>query len=94
MEEGKEYLVKWKELAYDECSWELESDIASFHIEIEKFDRIQSRHGKASAAKQKSNLRDPMDLKNRQKEFQHYESSPDFLSGGTQCSSLLSDVLS
>ncbi|KAL8475219.1 hypothetical protein ACS0TY_031582 [Phlomoides rotata] len=83
VEQGKEYLVKWKELPYDECSWELESDIASFHLEIEKYDRIQSRHGKVSAAKQKSNLRDAMELKNRQKDFQHFESSPDFLTGGS-----------
>ncbi|KAL8539594.1 hypothetical protein ACS0TY_001269 [Phlomoides rotata] len=83
VEQEKEYLVKWKELPYDECSWELESDIASFHQEIEKFDRIQSRHGKVSAAKQKSSLRDAMELKNRQKDFQHYESSPDFLCGGS-----------
>ncbi|KAH6757889.1 chromatin remodeling factor CHD3 [Perilla frutescens var. hirtella] len=81
LEHGKEYLVKWKELPYDECSWEAESDIASFQSEIEKFDRIQSR--KTSAGKQKSNLRDAMEVKNRQKDFQQYESSPDFLSGGS-----------
>ncbi|PIN15481.1 putative helicase [Handroanthus impetiginosus] len=82
-EEGKEYLVKWKELSYDECYWELESDIASFHKEIEKFNRNQSRHDKVSATKQKSTLRDIMESRKKQKEFQHYESSPDFLSGGS-----------
>lgn len=81
VEHGKEYLVKWKELPYDECSWEVESDIASFHSEIEKYDRIQSQ--KVSAGKQKSNLRDAMEVKNKQKDFQQCESSPDFLSGGT-----------
>ncbi|KAI3467977.1 hypothetical protein Pfo_024640 [Paulownia fortunei] len=83
VEEGKEYLVKWKELPYDECYWELKSNIASFHKEIEKFNGIQSRHDKVSAAKQRSNLRDAMELKKKQKEFQQYESSPEFLSGGS-----------
>ncbi|KAK4480175.1 hypothetical protein RD792_013237 [Penstemon davidsonii] len=83
VEEEKEYLVKWKELSYDECYWELESDIASFHKEIERFSRIQSRYGKVSAAKEKSNLHDAMESKKKQKEFQHYDSSPEFLSGGT-----------
>ncbi|XP_057800012.1 CHD3-type chromatin-remodeling factor PICKLE-like isoform X2 [Salvia miltiorrhiza] len=81
VEHGKEYLVKWKELPYDESSWEVESDIASFHSEIEKYDRIQSQ--KVSAGKQKSNLRDAMEVKNKHKEFQQCESSPDFLSGGS-----------
>lgn len=61
------------------------SDIESYQSEIEKFERIQSRKG--SAGKQKSNLRDAMEVKNRQKDFQQYESSPDFLSGGIWCSS-------
>ncbi|KAK4415413.1 CHD3-type chromatin-remodeling factor PICKLE [Sesamum alatum] len=82
VEEEKEYLIKWKELPYDECYWELESSIASFHKEIEKFNRIQSPHDKVSV-KQKSNLRDAMESKKKQKEFQQYESSPDFLSGGS-----------
>lgn len=80
VEHGKEYLVKWKELSYDECSWERASDIASFASEIEKFERIQSR--RVSAGKQKSTLREVVEVKNRQKDFQQYESSPDFLSGG------------
>ncbi|KAL6502117.1 hypothetical protein OROGR_027250 [Orobanche gracilis] len=83
VDEEKEYLVKWKELSYDECSWELESSIASFHKEIEKFYKIHSQHDKVSAAKQKSNLRDSMDIKKKQKEFQQYEKSPEFLSGGS-----------
>ncbi|XP_047969481.1 CHD3-type chromatin-remodeling factor PICKLE [Salvia hispanica] len=81
VEHGKEYLVKWKELPYDECSWELESDISSFHSEIENYERRQTR--KVSAGKQKSSLHDAMEVKNKQKDFQQYESSPDFLSGGS-----------
>ncbi|KAK6162119.1 hypothetical protein DH2020_001960 [Rehmannia glutinosa] len=70
VEEGKEYFVKWNELSYDECSWELESSISSFHKEIEKFNRICSQHDRISAAKQKRHLRDAMELKKKQKEFQ------------------------
>ncbi|KAL3656097.1 hypothetical protein CASFOL_000493 [Castilleja foliolosa] len=81
-DEGKEYYVKWKELSYDECSWELESTIASFHKDIEKFNRIQSQYYKVSAAKQKRKLSDCMEIKKKH-EFQQYEKSPEFLSGGS-----------
>ncbi|XP_051137067.1 CHD3-type chromatin-remodeling factor PICKLE-like [Andrographis paniculata] len=83
LEEGKEYLVKWKELPYDECYWELESDIASFHKEIEKFHKIQSQGKKKSAKTQKNQT--PVDLESKKnlKEFQRYESTPDSLCGGS-----------
>lgn len=82
-DDEKEYLVKWKELPYDECYWESESDIASFQQEIERFNRIKSRRkGSLFLAKQKSSARDVTESKKKQKEFQHYERSPEFLSGG------------
>lgn len=80
--DGKEYLVKWKELPYDECYWESESDISSFQQEIDRFNQIQSRY-KGSLARQKSILREGLELKKNTKEFQHFESSPEFLSGGS-----------
>ncbi|CAI9772930.1 unnamed protein product [Fraxinus pennsylvanica] len=83
VEGEKEYLVKWKELAYDECYWELESDIASFEKEIDKFKKIQSRSDKIANAKQKSSLNDATESKKKLKEFQQYDRSPDFLSGGS-----------
>ena len=76
----KEYFVKWKELPYDECYWEFESDISSFQAEIEKFNRIRSRYGKSSSKKKNSLSSDGTEMK--KKEFQHYEKSPEFLSGG------------
>ncbi|KAJ8751693.1 hypothetical protein K2173_025859 [Erythroxylum novogranatense] len=79
--EEREYLVKYKELSYDECYWEFESDISAFKPEIERFNKIQSRSRKLN--KQKSSVRDAFDSKKRQKEFQHFEHSPDFLSGGS-----------
>ncbi|VFQ60712.1 unnamed protein product [Cuscuta campestris] len=77
--EDKEYFVKWKELQYDECSWELESDISSFQYEIERFNKFQSRRSK----KHKKSNEDTIESNSKQKEFQQYECSPEFLSGGS-----------
>ncbi|XP_073223963.1 CHD3-type chromatin-remodeling factor PICKLE isoform X2 [Cicer arietinum] len=82
-DDAKEYLVKWRELPYDECHWELETDISSFQAEIERFNIFQSRSRKYSSSKQKSSVKDDAVLKQQQREFQQYEHSPEFLSGGT-----------
>ncbi|KAL8263418.1 hypothetical protein R6Q59_024767 [Mikania micrantha] len=79
-DEEKEYLVKWVGLGYDECYWESESDVSSFQQQIENFNRLQSRYRKLR--KQKSNIRDAIDSKNKLKEFQKFEKSPEFLTGG------------
>lgn len=81
-DDEREYLVKWKELPYDECYWEFESDISAFQPEIERFNRLRSRSSKFSSGKQKNSVKDDAELKKQQKEFQHYEQSPEFLSGG------------
>ena len=73
--------MKYKELPYDECYWEFESDVSAFQPEIEKFNKIQSRSHKPS--KQKSSLQDATDSKKKSKEFQQCDHSPEFLSGGT-----------
>lgn len=39
---GKEYLVKYKELLYEKCYGNFESDISIFHHEIERFKDINS----------------------------------------------------
>ncbi|KAK6237044.1 hypothetical protein QUC31_020837 [Theobroma cacao] len=78
-----EYLVKYKELPYDECYWEFESDISAFQPEIERFKNIQSRSHKSSASKQKSSHRDAVESKKKSKEFQPFEHTPEFLSGGS-----------
>ncbi|KAF6143662.1 hypothetical protein GIB67_021672, partial [Kingdonia uniflora] len=75
----REYFVKWKELSYDECYWECESDISAFSPEIERFQMIQSRHRRSSSSKHKNSTKDAR----KQKEFQHYDPSPDFLPGGS-----------
>ncbi|XP_014500993.1 CHD3-type chromatin-remodeling factor PICKLE isoform X2 [Vigna radiata var. radiata] len=80
-DDDREYLVKWKELPYDECYWEFESDISAFQPEIERFNRLRSRSSKFSSSKHKESVKDDTELKKQQKEFQHYEHSPEFLSG-------------
>ncbi|KAK4274486.1 hypothetical protein QN277_017696 [Acacia crassicarpa] len=83
-DDEKEYLVKWRELSYDECSWEFESDISEFQAEIERFNRFQSRSRKLVISnKQKGSVRDGAELMRHQKEFHQCEHSPEFLSGGT-----------
>ncbi|KAK7283118.1 hypothetical protein RIF29_12416 [Crotalaria pallida] len=82
-DDEKEYLVKWKELPYDECYWEYESDISAFQPEIERFNRLRSKSSKLSSRKLKSSDNVDAELKKQQKEFQQCEHSPDFLSGGT-----------
>lgn len=94
----REYYVKWKELGYEHCSWEVVSDISAFQPQKEKFKAIQSRRrkrsfGKTKDSKHNSNRdskdskhnsnRDSKDLKNKQKEFQPYDQTPEFISGGT-----------
>ncbi|KAG2609908.1 hypothetical protein PVAP13_4KG075700 [Panicum virgatum] len=66
----REYYVKWKELTYEECTWENESDISAFQPQIERFNDIQSRRKKSGG---KSATREP----------RHFLESPTFLSGGT-----------
>ncbi|XWS17860.1 hypothetical protein CRYUN_Cryun33cG0104600 [Craigia yunnanensis] len=82
-DDEKEYLVKYKELGYDECYWEFKSDISAFQPEIERFNKIRSKSRKSSASKLKSRLRDADESKKKSKEFQQYEHSPEFLSGGS-----------
>lgn len=79
-DDEKEYLVKYKELNYDECYWEFESDISSFKSDIERFKKFQSRSRRPFAGKQKSST---AETSKNQKDFRRYEHSPEFLSGGT-----------
>ncbi|XP_020686638.1 CHD3-type chromatin-remodeling factor PICKLE isoform X2 [Dendrobium catenatum] len=97
----REYFVKWRELPYDECSWEVKSDISTFQPQIERFNMIQSRGSKKFRSKNKNLIRDSKDPKIKEKElqpfeekkvfrhiekkieFQQFEKSPEFISGGT-----------
>ncbi|XP_078439434.1 chromatin remodeling factor CHD3 (PICKLE) isoform X2 [Wolffia australiana] len=76
----REYFVKWKELPYDECSWEVESDVSAFQPQIDRFKAIHSSTSR-KLAKQKISDR-TRDMRQKQREFQQFEESPSFLSGG------------
>ncbi|XP_019089022.1 PREDICTED: CHD3-type chromatin-remodeling factor CHR7 [Camelina sativa] len=69
--DGKEYLVKFKELNYDETYWEAESDISAFQNEIQRFEDINSG---TRRDKYIENERD-------QTEFKEFDHTPEFLKG-------------
>ncbi|XP_027939210.1 CHD3-type chromatin-remodeling factor PICKLE isoform X1 [Vigna unguiculata] len=81
-DDKKEYLVKWKELPYDECHWELESNISAFQKEIERFYTFQCRT-RTVLSNKKSSIAEASESNNLQREFVQYEASPEFLSGGS-----------
>ncbi|CAA7041549.1 unnamed protein product [Microthlaspi erraticum] len=67
----KEYLVKYKELPYDECYWESESDISTFQNQIRRFKEINSG---LRREKYRRNERSRED-------FQYFAHDPGFLTG-------------
>ncbi|KAG0608643.1 hypothetical protein M758_8G121700 [Ceratodon purpureus] len=76
----REYLVKWKELGYDEATWEVKEDISTFQAEIDKYKEIMSRQ---SAKKRKGPALDQRDSKRRKKDFKPFKKTPKFLVGGS-----------
>ncbi|CAN8326863.1 unnamed protein product [Cochlearia groenlandica] len=70
-EDGKKYLVKFKELSYDECCWESESDISTFQNEIQRFKDINSGSRRDKYVENEIN----------RKEFKQLDHTPDFLKG-------------
>ncbi|XP_024359262.1 CHD3-type chromatin-remodeling factor PICKLE isoform X2 [Physcomitrium patens] len=75
-----EYLVKWKELGYDEATWEVEEDVLAFQAEVDKFKEIMSRQ---ALKKRKGSALDNKDLKRRRKDFKPFKKTPKFLVGGS-----------
>ena len=39
---GQEFLIKWGDLGYDECTWESFEDVAAFKAKLEQYDRQKS----------------------------------------------------
>jgi chromodomain-helicase-DNA-binding protein 4 len=78
-----EYLVKWKDLGYDEVTWEVEDDVAPFQTEITKFKSIMAR-----TKKRKGSTLDNKELKRQRKDFKPFEDTPKFLVGGNNCSQM------
>ena len=62
--------MKWKELSYEECTWENESDISVFQPQIERYHEIISRRKKSDKSKSAN------------REMRHVDRTPEFLSGG------------
>ncbi|KAH8939040.1 hypothetical protein BDL97_15G016300 [Sphagnum fallax] len=73
-----EYLVKWKDLGYDEVTWEVEDDVAPFQTEITKFKSIMAR-----TKKRKGSTLDNKELKRQRKDFKPFDDTPKFLVGGS-----------
>ncbi|KAL0833750.1 hypothetical protein Bca101_085639 [Brassica carinata] len=69
--EDKEYLVKFKELSYDECYWESESDISTFQNEIQRFKDINSGHRRDKYVDHERNYED----------FKQFDHTPEFITG-------------
>ncbi|KAK8923556.1 CHD3-type chromatin-remodeling factor PICKLE [Platanthera zijinensis] len=74
----REYFVKWKELPYDECSWEVKSDISIFQPQIERFNMIQSRGRKKLHAKNKTLNHDSKDPEHVKKELHQLDKNNEF----------------
>jgi len=72
-------LVKWKELGYDEATWEVEEDVLAFQAEIDKFKEIMSRQ---ALRKRKGSALDNKDPKRRRRDFKPFKKTPKFLVGG------------
>ncbi|XP_023635622.1 CHD3-type chromatin-remodeling factor CHR7 isoform X1 [Capsella rubella] len=70
-EDGKKYLVKFKELSYDKTYWESESDISAFQNQIQRFKDINS-------ATRRENI---IENVGNQVEFKHFDHTPEFLNG-------------
>lgn len=73
-ERGTEYFVKWKELAYEECTWEIFEDIKEAQPEIDKFLQRQQQQQIPRVYYGNNKLR-PY--------FRKLERQPEWLKGGT-----------
>ncbi|EFJ45932.1 hypothetical protein VOLCADRAFT_30242, partial [Volvox carteri f. nagariensis] len=86
-----EYLVKWKDLGYDQCTWELESDIAGYDAAIQRFRETKWRRGLAGdldlppVKRRRRRLRAAWRMcKSRWGSgTRKWHSTPDFLHGGS-----------
>ncbi|KAH7280823.1 hypothetical protein KP509_36G015700 [Ceratopteris richardii] len=80
----KEYLVKWKELGYEDISWEVEEDIATFQAQIDRFNKIKSRRavGSTAPSKKRKSTGNEKEVAKKRKEFKAFEETPKCLTGG------------
>ncbi|MCO5576552.1 hypothetical protein L7F22_030364 [Adiantum nelumboides] len=80
----KEYLVKWKELGYEDVSWEVEEDIATFQAQIDRFNKIKIRQAVSSIInpKKRKGPGNEKETFKKRKEFKAFEETPKGLTGG------------
>jgi chromodomain-helicase-DNA-binding protein 4 len=76
----REYNVQWKELGYDEVTWEVEDNVTAFQAEIDKYKSIMARPSKK---RKRLTLDNNKDLKRQCKDFKPYTKTPNFLVGGS-----------
>ncbi|KAK9828698.1 hypothetical protein WJX72_001585 [[Myrmecia] bisecta] len=90
---GMQYLVKWKDLGYDECTWEDEADLRAFRAEIDRFKSRQEpiatqladrRASHAQAGPSTTSGPPPRRSARGKKEGERrFSGTPDFLTGGS-----------
>ncbi|XP_059076151.1 CHD3-type chromatin-remodeling factor PICKLE isoform X4 [Cryptomeria japonica] len=78
-----EYLIKWKDLPYDMCTWEVEKDISAFQDQINKYNVIQARGQFCMFRACNGPVLDSREAKCKIKDFKPYDHTPKFLVGGT-----------
>lgn len=86
----KEYLVKWKELQYNQCTWETERELVTLgaRAEIAQFEKFSSHHPSKNQTNKKvfffffSVLNDHHFSPTLKQEFQKLEVQPAYLQGG------------
>lgn len=88
-DDSLEYLVKWKELGYDECTWELENDIAAFGDAIERYRRFKKRKKRGGedereegGEKKRKRLLKVGEARRGRGEFEKLDETPEYLTGG------------
>lgn len=77
-QDGKEYLCKWKNLAYSECTWEAQEDISAAHqTEIDAM--LDRNNSEKVPHKTNFSVTGP---RSRQ-EFKKFTIQPKWITGGT-----------
>lgn len=90
--DAKEYLVKWKELGYEDISWEVEEDIATFETQIDRFNKIKSR--RAINPKKRKSPGNDKEVSKKCKDFKAFEETPKYLTEGLNFLELLIPLFS
>lgn len=83
--------MKWKELGYEDISWEVEEDIATFQTQIDRFNKIKAR--RAVNPKKRKGPGNDKEVSKKRKDFKAFEETPKYLTGGLNFLELLIPIL-